>query len=129
MVQQNFQDLFPDFGGVDVMQLLQQQGGFTQGMTGNTPTGPSAFQGVASGQIPLNANFDPTLAQMLQTGAPVDVSSAVQGERSKTERQIRDMTDAFNARMGAFGKVGSSAHAGKQSRGTSDLLAQMFERT
>lgn len=125
----NIQDLFPDMRGLDINQLLQQQTGYTRGMTGNVPTGPSAYQGVASGPIAMSPEFDPTLAMMLKTGAPVDVSGAVAGERSATERQMREMTDAFNARMGAMGKVGSTAHAGRQAQGLEDLLARMFERT
>lgn len=126
---QSFKDMFPDFGGLDINQLLQQQAGFTRGFGGNVPTGPSAYQNIASGPIALNANFDPTLAQMLQTGAPVDVSQAVAGERGLTEQRMQDMIDQFNARMGAMGKVGSTAHAAKQARGTQGLLADLFART
>jgi hypothetical protein len=130
MVQQfNIEELFPKMQGLDINQLLQQQAGFTQGMAGNVPTGPSAFSGIASGPIALNAAFDPTLAQMLETGAPVDVSQAVAGERALTEQRMQDMIDAFNARMGAMGKVGSTAHAAKQARGTQGLLADLFART
>jgi hypothetical protein len=107
--------------------LLEQQMDLTGGM-GQQNLGPSALEGLASGPIALNPEFNATLSQMLQTGAPVDVSGAVAGERAATERAMRDMTSAFNVGMGAKGKIGSTAHTSRQVRGTEDLLSKMFER-
>lgn len=100
-------------GGIDPGQILNQQQDFIGGL---------------SPQV-LSNQFQPTLDQLLQTGAPTNTAGIGQAAQSEGRRFFDEQAANINERLAAQGKIGSSAQTAQLSRALSDTSTRIGEET
>lgn len=111
MPRPRYEDIFPSGTGLDIRSLLGNQAGYVSGMS-----------------APLSPEFDPALAELLRTGAPVDTRGAESAASSASMRAFRDISRQINEAMLAGGKGGSSAQTARLAEAGSDISSRLGER-
>lgn len=101
------EDIFPS--GIPIRQLLRNQQGYVAGLTG----------------IPMSPAFEPTLTEMLRTGAPINTRGIESAARGQAGNLWQDILGQINEQMAARGKVGSSAQTAQLARAGERLSSDL----